>query len=270
MAKGDKVRPFISDEPTYDELMDMLDDLNEYLGKEKSKYKVLNKEYFTLKDSYMELKETHNLLIQENSHKSCSSIGITCDIINKMPSIEIAKTSASTSCDDLLAMPCCSSVDSNVNLANACDPLLIVENHELKEQVTKLSKSLERCFKGKATLDKLLSEQRCSFNKEGLGYVPKKGKKPVNKPTSFVRQNGMYCYKCREIGHMQQNCPKGKVPSLGIYDSCYMLRKSKNGKVIAHFVGTSIMGAKKNAIWVPKSLVTNLQGPKQIWVSKRT
>lgn len=49
-----------------------------------------------------------------------------------------------------------------------------------------------------------------------------------------------------------------------------MLRKSKNGKVIAHFVGTSIMGAKKNAIWVPKSLVTNLQGPKQIWVPKRT
>ena len=26
---------------------------------------------------------------------------------------------------------------------------------------------------------------------------------------------------------------------------------------------------KKKFIWVPKSLVTNLQGPKQVWVPKR-
>ena len=128
--------------------------------------------------------------------------------MNEIPRIEIASNAISmsgiyTSCDDLLSMPSCSNVDSSAKMDNACDPLLIVENHELKEQVTKLSKSLERCFTGKATLDKLLSEQRCSFNKEGLGYVPKKGKKPVNKPTRFVKQNGKYCYKCREIGHVQ-------------------------------------------------------------------
>ena len=187
-----------------------------------------------------------------------------------MPSVEIAKTSASISCNDPIALPCCSIINANHNIVEQNDAKLIVENNELKEQVIKLSKSLERCFKGKATLDKLLSEQRCSFNKEGLGYVPKKGKKPANKPTRFVRQNGKYCHNCREIGHVQQNCPKGKTPSLGVYDSCYMLRKTKDGKVVARFVGTSILGAKKNAIWVPKSLVTNLQGPKQIWVPKRT
>ena len=51
-------------------------------------------------------------------------------------------------------------------------------------------------------------------------------------------------------------------------DSCYMLTKGTNG-VKAKFIGAPCMGSKKNAIWVPKSLVTNLQGPKQFWVPKK-
>ena len=58
---------------------------------------------------------------------------------------------------------------------------------------------MERYFKGKATLDKLLSEQRCSFNEEGLGFIPKKGKKPIYKPARFVKENGKYCNKYRNI-----------------------------------------------------------------------
>jgi hypothetical protein len=44
-------------------------------------------------------------------------------------------------------------------------------------------------------------------------------------------------------------------------DSFYMLTKGING-VKAEFIGTTWMSSKKKAIWVPKSLVTNLQGPK--------
>ena len=51
-------------------------------------------------------------------------------------------------------------------------------------------------------------------------------------------------------------------------DSCYMLTKGTNG-VKAKFIGKPWMGSKKKAIWVLKSLVTNLQGPKQVWVHKR-
>ena len=47
-----------------------------------------------------------------------------------------------------------------------------------------------------------------------------------------------------------------------------MLFKGANG-VKAKFIGTPIVGLKKKAIWVPKTLVTNLQGPKQVWVPKR-
>ena len=45
------------------------------------------------------------------------------------------------------------------------------------------------------------------------------------------------------------------------FDSCYLLTKGANG-VKAMFIGAPIVGSKKKAICVPKSLVTNLQRPK--------
>ena len=51
-------------------------------------------------------------------------------------------------------------------------------------------------------------------------------------------------------------------------DSFYVLTKGANG-VNAKFIGAPWMGSKKKAIWVPKSLVTNLQGCKQVWVPKK-
>ena len=47
-----------------------------------------------------------------------------------------------------------------------------------------------------------------------------------------------------------------------------MFVKGANG-VKVKFIGTPIVGPKKKAIWVPKTLVTNLQGPKQVWVPKK-
>jgi hypothetical protein len=47
------------------------------------------------------------------------------------------------------------------------------------------------------------------------------------------------------------------------FDSYYLLTKGVNG-VKAKFIGTPIVGPKKKAIWVPKTLVTNLQGTKQV------
>ena len=62
----------------------------------------------------------------------------------------------------------------------------------------------------------------------------------------------------------QEKCNVSCIP----FDSCYVLTKGEKG-VHAKFVGTTIVGPKKKAIWVPKSLVTNLQGPKQVWVPKK-
>ena len=48
--------------------------------------------------------------------------------------------------------------------------------------------------------------------------------------------------------------------------TCFV--KGANG-MKAKFIGTPFVGPKKKVIWVPKTLVTNLQGPKQVWVPKK-
>ena len=89
--------------------------------------------------------------------------------------------------------------------------------------------------------------------------------------TSFVKDNGRFCNRCKQVGHVEQylkNKNKNSNVSSIKFDSCYLFNKGVNG-VHAKFVGTPIVGSKEKAIWVPKSLVTNLEGPKQVWVHKK-
>ena len=91
--------------------------------------------------------------------------------------------------------------------------------------------------------------------KERLGYSPKKDK-AVFTPykTSFVKNNSRFYTSCKQVGHIEQQCKNKKshanVSSIK-FDSCYLLTKGANG-VNAKFVGTSLLGPKKKAIWVPK------------------
>jgi hypothetical protein len=66
---------------------------------------------------------------------------------------------------------------------------------------------------------------------------------------------------------LQEQESQANVSSIK-FDSCYMLTKRANG-VQAKFIGAPIVGSKKKAIWVPKSFVTNLQGPKKVWIPKK-
>jgi len=58
---------------------------------------------------------------------------------------------------------------------------------------------------------------------------------------------------------------KPSVSSIKL-DSYYMLVKGNSG-VHAKFIGAPWMGLKKKA--VPNNLVTNLGGPKQVWIPKK-
>ena len=64
-----------------------------------------------------------------------------------------------------------------------------------------------------------------------------------------------FCNRCKQVRHIEQNCKtnKNKLPNVFSikFDSCYMLFMGANG-VKAKFIGTPIMGSKKEAIWVPK------------------
>jgi hypothetical protein len=205
------------------------------------------------------------------------NVGITCDLIDDMIKIDkVSKSSISTSCDDLLAMPYSSNVDSCMN-DSSCDSLLIVENHELRNIVDCLTKAHANCHGGENTYNKMWKCQRFTLKHEGLGYICKKNKIAfIDKKTTFIKECSLYCSKCKNTGHLDKDCTGKKIMNVSI-DPSYMLVKSSKGNVYANFVGknrnhTQIsnngIDTKMKSIWVPKALVINLQGPKQVWVPK--
>jgi hypothetical protein len=136
--------------------------------------------------------------------------------------------------------------------------------------VDELTHALGKAYGGEARLLKCLDSQMFSLNKEGLGYTPNKGKVTFATPkASFVKSNDRFCNRCKQIRHLEQYCKNKNANVSSIkFDSCYLLTKGAND-VKAKFIGSPIMGPMKKVIWIPKTLVTNLQGPKQVWVSKK-
>jgi len=81
----------------------------------------------------------------------------------------------------------------------------VVENKNLKEEVKKLNHTLAKAYGGEDRLLMCLGSQRASLYKEGLGYIPKKGKAAfAPHKTSFVRNNGSYFKSCKQVGHVEQ------------------------------------------------------------------
>jgi hypothetical protein len=147
----------------------------------------------------------------------------------------------------------------------------MVKNETLKKEVKELNHTLAKAYGGEDRLLTCLGSQRPSLYKEGLGYIPKKGKVtfPHHK-TSFVRNSGWYCKSCKQVGHIEQCMNKKSQANVSSvkFDSFYMLTKGTNG-VHAKFISAPWMGSKKKPYGCQKSLVTNLQGPNQVWVPKK-
>jgi hypothetical protein len=69
-------------------------------------------------------------------------------------------------------------------------------------------------------------------------------------------------------------CLKKKTPtasnehniSFKPFDASYVLT-NKSGKIVAKYVGGKHK-SPKTCVWVPKVLVSNVKGPKTIWVPK--
>jgi hypothetical protein len=61
--------------------------------------------------------------------------------------------------------------------------------------------------------------------------------------------------------------PKAQVPRQSL-SSCFVLKNNSKGEVIAKYVGNNRNVYLNTSIWVPKILVTNMQGPKNDWGPK--
>jgi hypothetical protein len=73
------------------------------------------------------------------------------------------------------------------------------------------------------------------------------------------------CYTCKGKGHLSKDCPMGNTSKLNLSIDLNMLRRPKNDTCARKVIGSPC--ASTQAIWVPKSLVTNHNGPNIVWVS---
>jgi hypothetical protein len=85
----------------------------------------------------------------------------------------------------------------------------------------------------------------------------------------------LLCIKVRHLvlgNPLMLNCLKRKLLlrqmrlSFKTFDASYVLT-NKSGKVVAKYVGAKHKGSK-TCVWVPKVLVSNVKGPKTVWVPK--
>jgi hypothetical protein len=186
---------------SYDELVTRLASMTMSLENEKAKtMKLENKNLFLknsceehkhlldiLKSSHGELKLTHQTLLashEELLYQHASLIKLFSKKIkkNESPSHEssdqlqhvtnscdVGKMHVSTSCDNLLDMPCSLHIDA-CSTSMSCETNLLKENNELKNEVKKLSNNLERCYNSKVTFEHMMKTQRNFGDKSGLGF----------------------------------------------------------------------------------------------------
>ena len=117
------------------------------------------------------------------------------------------------------------------------------EKTTLKNNVDDLTKTLENFVKGRNNLNMLLGNQRCVFDKAGIGYDLIKKQKNLNiifEKAPLMTHPHITCHYCRKKGHYISYCP---------------FKKNMNMRI------------KK--IWIIKgSNKTNQEGPKKLWVPK--
>ena len=111
----------------------------------------------------------------------------------------------------------------------------------------------------------------CPYMKhEGLAssrkrLIDKEANKKQEKKISCKNKHRI-CYTCRGKGHLSMDCLMGNTPKLNSLIDSNLLRRPKNDTCARKVIGSPCVSTK--AIWVPKSLVTNLDGPNIVWVPK--
>jgi hypothetical protein len=136
----------------------------------------------------------------------------------------------------------------------------------------KAPKRLYNFVKGKAPM----AQDNEGYILYPVGY-PKHKIKRIHSRKSHSGSHHAFMYKSEASSSRQSSnvkLPKKKSPiasnkpnvSFKTFDASYVLT-NKSGKVVAKYVGGKHKGSK-TCVWVPKVLVSNVKGPKTIWVPK--
>ena len=149
-----------------------------------------------------------------------STISTQNAILPCVSSINSSSHIIATSRDELISLPCCSNNEASTFSSTCVDTNHVEKIKELKAQFTSLKNDLEKCHKGKSSLDKMLSVQQSPNDKSGLGFISnnkkkskinnnKKGQEQVKDSAKIV------CFKCKIEGHHVRSCPLKKKPLSG-------------------------------------------------------
>jgi hypothetical protein len=133
-------------------------------------------------------------------------------------------------------------------------------------------KRLSNFVKGKAPM----AQDNEGYILYPVGYPEHKIRR-IHSRKSHSRSHHAFMYKSEASSSRQSThakLPRKKTPiasnELNIlfktFDASYVLT-NKSGKVVAKYVGGKYKGSK-TCVWVPKVLVSNVKGPKTVWVPK--
>src|SRR5438132_923878 len=111
----------------------------------------------------------------------------------------VVKVNASTSCHDLLTMPCTSSCDDMSTL----EANLLKENEKLKIDNTKLVDRWKRYTKDHEKANEMMIHQALSGNFKGFAEAIKKHKVEKKKPFKAPQEKMVYnCLECGKPAHV--------------------------------------------------------------------
>jgi hypothetical protein len=133
-------------------------------------------------------------------------------------------------------------------------------------------KKLSNFVKGKAPM----AQDNEGYILYPAGY-PKHKIRRIHSRKSHFGSHHAFMYKSEASSSRQSThpkLPKKKTPiasnepniSFKTFDASYVLT-NKSGKVVAKYVGAKHKDSK-TCVWVPKVLVSNMKGPKTVWVPK--
>ena len=257
--------------------------------------KQVSDQYDKLKIEHVDLRQKYNFL--ELAYEALED---NLEQASKIEPTKIVKVNASTSCDDLpneLVYTIFEKSATNPSLEYAsCSTKgkekwthlesqekivkLEIREMELLKQVESLESSMKKLTRGEHKHKEMLFHHARDYGKKGLGSFPEVSKSEIHSPEvgpSFIKNFGSYCQHCQVTGHHTRECPLPNIPlptlpkNSTMYENNHFLLSKVKGQVKARFIGNLSKNDRKKLpkqIWVPKALITHVQGPKLSWVPK--
>jgi hypothetical protein len=158
---------------------------------------------------------------------------------------------------------------------------LEIREMELMEQVESLESSMKKFTRGEHKHKEMLFHHARDYGKKGLGSFSEVSKSKIHSlevGPSFVKNVGSYCEYCQVTGHHTRECYLPNIPlpptipkNSTMYENNHFLLSKVKRHVKARFICKLTKNDRKKLpkqLWVPKALITYVQGQKLGWVPK--